>query len=105
MCRTSTGSEAKGLPEQGPGDEREGYTNTDDHEQQIATVSHPPAAGIHSHSGTVGARYRTAGVSMRMLFARATRAARARSQSGSSVRRTSELWASHLAVHDVQVSR
>ena len=42
---------------------------------------------------------------MRMLFARAARAALARSQSGSLVRRTNELCASHSAVHDVHVSR
>jgi hypothetical protein len=42
---------------------------------------------------------------MRMLCARAARAALARSQSGSLVRRTNELCASHSAVHEVQVSR
>jgi hypothetical protein len=42
---------------------------------------------------------------MRMLCARAARAELARSQSGSLVRRTNELCASHSAPHDVQVSR
>jgi hypothetical protein len=42
---------------------------------------------------------------MRMLFARAARAELARSQSGSTVRRTNELCASHSAPHDVQASR
>jgi hypothetical protein len=42
---------------------------------------------------------------MRMLFARAARAALARSQSGSLVRRTKELCASHSAVHDVHARR
>ncbi len=42
---------------------------------------------------------------MRMLWARAARAELARSQSGSLVRRTNELCASHSAVHDVHVSR
>ncbi len=42
---------------------------------------------------------------MRMLFARAARAERARSQSGSAVRRTNELCASHSAAHEVHVSR
>ena len=42
---------------------------------------------------------------MRMLCARAARAELARSQSGSLVRRTNELCASHSAVHEVHVSR
>ena len=42
---------------------------------------------------------------MRMLWARAARAELASSQSGSLVRRTNELCASHSAVHDVHVSR
>ncbi len=42
---------------------------------------------------------------MRMLLARAARAELASSQSGSLVRRTNELCASHSAVHDVHVSR
>ena len=42
---------------------------------------------------------------MRMLCARAARAELTRSQSGSLVRRTNELCASHSAPHDVQVSR
>jgi hypothetical protein len=42
---------------------------------------------------------------MRMLCARAARAELARSQSGSLVRRTNELCASHSAVHEVQVRR
>ena len=41
---------------------------------------------------------------IRMLFARAARAEETRSQSGSVVRRTNELCASHSAPHDVQVS-
>jgi len=92
--------------EEGPRDERDGNPDPDDHEGQITPVCHPPTTGIHSHTGTVGARYRTgAGVSMRMLFARAALAARARSQSGSSVRRTRELCASHVAVHELQVNK
>jgi len=40
-----------------------------------------------------------------VLWARAARAELASSQSGSLVRRTNELCASHSAVHDVHVSR
>ena len=90
---------------------------------------HAVAERVHAHGATLGAvgrRFGRAGAppgshapdgartrwvqwavidGMRMLFARAARAALARSQSGSLVRRTNELCASHSAVHDVHVSR
>ena len=55
---------------------------------------------------TVGADYLAGDEEeMRMLWAYVARAARARSQSGSDVRRTNELCASHVAVHDGHVRR
>ena len=119
----------RGSAEQGPEHEREGDEHTGDGEQEITTVPHPVAEGIHAHGRTLGPdarRTRTRRTArthaprigdgdergqcavidgMRMLWARAARAELASSQSGSLVRRTNELCASHSAVHEVQVSR
>ena len=56
MCRTLTApgpwgsiGMRRGSAEQGPEHEREGDENTGDREQEITTVPHPVAEGIHAH--------------------------------------------------------
>jgi hypothetical protein len=117
-----------GSAQQGPEHEDQRDRDPRDDEEQVATMTDSATERVHPHEptlprrsarGRVGpARHRPAPRShgrrrgqwavidgMRMLCARAARAELARSQSGSLVRRTNELCASHSAVHDVHVSR
>ena len=122
-------SHGAGSAEEGPEHERERDQDAGDDEQDVTAVLHAFAEGVHAHAVTLGpgtrpARTRRSAPSpspreghggggcqcavidgMRMLWARAARAELASSQSGSLVRRTNELCASHSAVHDVHVSR
>ena len=109
--------------EQCPGDECQCDCDTGDDEHKVTAMGHPAAARIHSHprdgrragrtgsdpddAGGLGGSAQVIGSagSHRMLLARAARALAAATQSGSAMRRTKELWASHFAEHDVQVSR
>ena len=133
MWRTLTAPVGSGVTagsaEEGPEHERERDQDAGDDEQDVTAVLHAFAEGVHAHTVTLGpgadpARTRRSAPSpsprqghggggcqcavidgMRMLWARAARAELASSQSGSLVRRTNELCASHSAVHDVHVSR
>lgn len=123
MWRTSTGSEVMRSAEECPGDECHHDHDAGDDEHDVSTMGYPSAARIHSHArdgrragrtgsdpddaGGRGGRAQVIGSagSHRMLLARAARALSAASQSGSAMRRTKELWASHFAEHDVHVSR
>lgn len=129
MCRTLTAPTSSGLiaasAQQGPEHEHERDEHPGNGEEQVAAVTDTVAERVHPHNSTLATRSGRAEAphhlradgrrrrwvqwavmdGMRMLCARAARAALARSQSGSLVRRTNELCASHSAVHEVHVSR